>query len=60
MVATYAVHYTSCASIRRSRFTPATAANLSATPVNANYVVNIMNADVPARKRGPYKKQVTA
>lgn len=60
MVAIYAVHYNFLRIHKTLRVTPAMAANLSDTLLNWADIVEMMDIDAPAKKRGPYKKQVTA
>jgi IS1 family transposase len=60
MVAIYAVHYNFLRVHKTLRVTPAMAANLSQTVMNWADIVELMDADVPAKKRGPYKKRSTA
>jgi hypothetical protein len=56
MVAIYAVWY-NCVRIHKSlRVTPAMAAGLSETIMDWTAIVEAMDADVPAKKRGSYKK----
>jgi IS1 family transposase len=57
MVAIYAVHYNFLRVHKTLRVTPAMAANLSQTVMSWADIVVLMDADVPAKKRGPYKKR---
>jgi IS1 family transposase len=57
MVAIYAVHYNFLRVHKTLRVTPAMAANLSQTVMNWADIVELMDADVSAKKRGPYKKK---
>jgi IS1 family transposase len=57
MVAIYAVHYNFLRVHKTLRVTPAMAANLSQTAMNWTDIVDLMDADVPAKKRGPYRKR---
>lgn len=57
MVALYAVHYNFLRIHKTLRVTPAMAAGLSQTVMNWTDIVEAMDADVPAKKRGPYKKR---
>jgi hypothetical protein len=56
MVAIYAVWYNWIRIHRSLRVTPAMAAGLSETVMDWVEIVEAMDADSPARKRGPYKK----
>jgi IS1 family transposase len=56
MVALYAVHYNFLRIHKTLRVTPAMAAGLSQTVMNWTDIVEAMDADTPAKKRGPYKK----
>lgn len=55
MVAIYAVHYNWLRIHKTLRVTPAMAAGLSQTVMSWTDIVEAMDADVPAKKRGPYK-----
>ncbi len=56
MVAVYAVWYNWIRVHKSLRVTPAMAAGLSATVMDWAAIVEAMDADAPAAKRGPYKK----
>lgn len=56
MVAIYAVWYDFLRIHKTLRVTPATAAGLSETLMDWAQIVEAMDADQPAKKRGPYKK----
>ena len=56
MVAIYAVWYNWIRTHKSLRVTPAMAAGLSETVMDWADIVEAMDADAPARKRGPYKK----
>lgn len=56
MVAIYAVHYNFLRIHKTLRVTPAMAAGLSETVLDWSAIVEMMDADQPAKKRGPYKK----
>ena len=56
MVAIYVVWYNFLRIHKTLRVTPAMAADLSATVMDWNEIVEMMDADAPAKKRGPYKK----
>jgi hypothetical protein len=56
MVAIYTVWYNWLRIHKTLRVTPATAAGLSETVMDWTDIVAIMDADIPAKKRGPYKK----
>jgi IS1 family transposase len=58
MVAIYAVWYNFLRIHTTLRVTPAMAAGLSETVMDWAQIVEAMDADTPARKRGPYKKTV--
>ena len=58
MVAIYAVWYNFLRIHKTLRVTPAMAAGLSATVMDWAQIVEAMDADAPAKKRGPYKKSV--
>ena len=58
MVAIYAVWYNFLRIHKTLRVTPAMAAGLSETVLNWSDVVEAMDADAPAKKRGPYNKIV--
>ena len=57
MVAIYAVWYNWIRIHKTLRVTPAMAAGISETVMNWSDIVEAMDADQPAKKRGPYKKQ---
>jgi hypothetical protein len=57
MVAIYAVWYNWLRIHKTLRITPAMAARLSKTVMDWTDIVEMMDADMPATKRGPYKKQ---
>ncbi|WP_158814222.1 IS1 family transposase [Methylocapsa sp. S129] len=56
MVAIYAVWYNFLRIHKTLRVTPAMAAGLSETVMDWANIVEAMDADAPAQKRGPYKK----
>jgi IS1 family transposase len=56
MVAIYAVWYNWIRIHKTLRVTPAMAAGISETVMNWSDIVKAMDADQPAKKRGPYKK----
>ena len=56
MVAIYAVWYNWLRIHRTLRVTPAMAAGLSQTVMDWSDIIGAMDADVPVKKRGPYKK----
>jgi IS1 family transposase len=56
MVAIYAVWYNWIRIHKTLRVTPAMAAGISETVMNWSDIVEAMDADQPAKKRGPYKK----
>ncbi len=56
MVAIYAVWYNFLRIHKTLRVTPAMAAGLSETVMDWTQIVEAMDADHPAKKRGPYKK----
>ncbi|MDE2579651.1 MAG: DDE-type integrase/transposase/recombinase [Hyphomicrobiales bacterium] len=56
MVAIYAVWYNFLRIHKTHRVTPAMAAGLSDTVMDWTQIVEAMDADQPAKKRGPYKK----
>ncbi len=56
MVAIYAVWYNWLRIHKTLRVTPARAAGLSMTVMDWAEIVEAMDADAPAPKRGPYKK----
>jgi IS1 family transposase len=56
MVALYAVHYNFLRIHKTLRATPAMAAGLSQTLMSWADIVAMMDADMPTKKRGPYKK----
>jgi IS1 family transposase len=56
MVAIYAVWYNFLRIHKSLRVTPAMAAGLSETVMDWANIVEAMDADTPAQKRGPYKK----
>lgn len=58
MVAIYAVFYNFLRIHKTLRVTPAMAAGLSDTVMNWSDIVEAMDADQPAKKRGPYKKAI--
>lgn len=58
MVAIYAVWYNWIRIHKTLRVTPAMAAEISKTVVNWSDIVEMMDADQPTKKRGPYKKSV--
>ena len=58
MVAIYAVWYNFLRIHKSLRVTPAMAAGLSETVMDWANIVEAMDADTPAQKRGPYKKAV--
>jgi IS1 family transposase len=58
MVAIYAVWYNWIRIHKTIRVTPAMAAGLSQTVMDWAQIVEAMDADAPAPKRGPYKKAV--
>ncbi len=58
MVAIYAVWYNWIRIHKTLRVTPAMAAGISQTVLNWSDIVEAMDADQPAKKRGPYKKTV--
>jgi IS1 family transposase len=58
MVAIYAVWYNWLRVHKTLRVTPAMAAGLSETVMDWSDIVEAMDADTPAKKRGPYKKAV--
>lgn len=60
MVAIYAVWYNFLRIHKTLRVTPAMAAGLSKTVMDWAEIVEAMDADHPAKKRGPYKKANTA
>ena len=57
MVAIYAVWYNWIRIHKTLRVTPAMAAGISETVMNWSDIVEAMDADQPAKKRGAYKKQ---
>lgn len=57
MVAIYAVHYNFLRIHKTLRVTPAMAAGLSQSLMSWSDIVAMMDADTPAKKRGPYKKR---
>ena len=57
MVAIYAVWYNFLRIHKTLRVTPAMAAGLSETVMDWSQIVEAMDADQPAKKRGPYKKK---
>ncbi|NLZ43209.1 MAG: DDE-type integrase/transposase/recombinase [Comamonadaceae bacterium] len=57
MVAIYAVFYNFLRIHKTLRVTPAMAAGLSETLLDWTAIVEMMDADQPAKKRGPYKKR---
>lgn len=57
MVAIYAVHYNWLRIHKTLRVTPAMAAGLSDVLLSWADIVAMMDADMPAKKRGPYKKR---
>ena len=57
MVAIYAFWYNFLRFHTTLRVTPAIAAGLSETVMDWVQIVEAMDADAPAKKRGPYKKQ---
>ena len=57
MVAIYAVFYNFLRIHKTLRVTPAMAAGLSETLMSWSDIVALMDADQPAKKRGPYKKR---
>ena len=59
MVAIYAVWYNWLRIHKTLRVTPAMAAGLSDTVMDWSQIVEAMDADQPAKKRGPYKKSVS-
>ncbi len=56
MVAIYAVWYNWLRIHKTLRVTPAMAAGLVETVMDWSEIVEAMDADAPAKKRGPYKK----
>ena len=57
MVAIYAVHYNFLRQHKSlNKITPAMASGLSKTLMSWSEIVEMMDADQPAKKRGPYKK----
>jgi hypothetical protein len=58
LVAIYAVWYNWIRIHTTLRVTPAMAAGLSDTVMDWAQIVEAMDADTPAKKRGPYKKTV--
>ena len=56
MVAIYAVWYNWLRIHKTLRVTPAMAAGLSETVMDWSGIVEAMDADIPAKKRGRYKK----
>ena len=60
MVAIYAVWYNWLRIHKTLRVTPAMAAGLSQTVMDWSDIVEAMDADAPAVKRGPYKKRSDA
>lgn len=58
MVAIYAIWYNWIRIHKTLRVTPAMAAGISETVMNWSDIVEAMDADQPAKKRGPYKKTV--
>jgi IS1 family transposase len=56
MVAIYAVWYNWVRIHKSLRVTPAMAAGLSETVMDRTDIVEAMDADAPAKRRGPYKK----
>jgi IS1 family transposase len=56
MVAIYAVWYNWIRIHKTLRVTPAMAAEISKTVMDWSDIVEMMDADQPAKKRGPYKK----
>jgi IS1 family transposase len=58
MVAIYAVWYNWIRIHKTLRVTPAMAAGISETVIDWWDIVEMMDADQPAKKRGPYKKSV--
>ncbi len=57
MVAIYAVHYNWLRIHKTLRVTPAMAANLTGKLMSWTDLVELMDADQPVTKRGPYKKR---
>jgi IS1 family transposase len=57
MVAIYAVHYNWLRIHKTLRVTPAMAAGLSDVLLSWGDIVAMMDADITAKKRGPYKKR---
>jgi IS1 family transposase len=57
MVAIYAVHYNFLRIHKTLRVTPAMAAGLSETVMGWGDIIGMMDAEQPAKKRGPYKKK---
>lgn len=57
MVAIYSVFYNFLRIHKTLRVTPAMAAGLSDTVMDWAQIVEMMDADKPAKKRGPYKKR---
>ena len=58
MVAIYAVWYNWVRIHKAIRVTPAMAAGISKTVLNWSDIIEMMDADRPATKRGPYKNKV--
>jgi len=58
MVAIYAVHYNFLRIHKTLRVTPAMAAGIADTVMDWADFVSMMDADQPAKKRGPYKRRV--
>ena len=58
MVAIYAVWYNWIRIHKTLRLMPAMAAGISETVRNWSDIVEAMDVDQPAKKRGPYKKTV--
>jgi hypothetical protein len=56
IVAIYAVWYNWLRIYKTLRVTPAMASGLSETVINWSDIVEAMDTDTPAKKRGPYKK----
>jgi hypothetical protein len=56
MVAIYAVHYNWLRIHKTLRATPAMASGISETVMDSAELVAMMDADQPAKKRGPYRK----
>ena len=58
MVAIYAIWYNFLRIHKTLRVTPAMAAGVSETVMDWSDIVEAMDADAPATKRGPYKKRI--